>query len=139
MMNEQSKRKTSSKDIIIIIFIVALTALIITFINKMFEESEVKTEQITEEIINVKNFVLHWYNSFDEDEIIAVGRNELSFNNGEYPLTFAVNRMRAVFPDGKAIYIVFDYVKYLEFYQDDGEVLCVISFIDNGRVTFNLK
>lgn len=139
MMEKQNKPKVSSKDIIIIIFIISLTALIITFINKMFEEREPRTELIHEEIINIKSFVLHWYQEFDEDELHTVNGNEISFSSGKYPLTFAVNRLRAVFPDGKAIFIVFNYIDYLEFYQSEGEIVAVISYHNSGRYTFVVK
>ncbi|MFA5220048.1 MAG: hypothetical protein WC424_03055 [Bacilli bacterium] len=138
-MDNKTKQKVSLRDIIIIIFIVAVTVLIITFINKMFEAREPDTEVINEEIINVRSFILHWYQEFDEEEVASVSRNELSFDSGKYSLTFAVNRLRAVFPDEKAIFIVFNHVEYLEFYQNDGEILCVISYINSGRYTFNVE
>ena len=82
---------------------------------------------------------MHWYQEFDEDELHTVNRNEISFSSGKYPLTFAVNRLRAVFPDGKAIFIVFNYIDYLEFYQSEGEIVAVISYHNSGRYTFVVK
>lgn len=140
MMKEQNKHKISLKDIIIIIFIVLITILIITFINKMFNKEEENIDQLTnEEIIEVKKFVLNWYLSFDEDEELEVKVNQLSFRSGEYALTFSVNRIRALYPTGYDLFMTFKYINYLEFSAINDKVRCTISYRNAGRYSFEVK
>ena len=140
MEEKQKKHQVSLKDIIIIIIIVVFTILIILFINKMFSRNEDNIELLTnEEIVEVRKFVLNWYLSFDEDEVIEVKVNQLSFRSGQYALTFAVNRVRALYPTGYDLHMTFKYVNYLEFSAINGVTRCTVSYANSGRYSFELK
>lgn len=144
MDSEKKKRSSLSlKDIIFIAIIVLLTAVSIFFIGKYIQRNSTNDSELinayADEISRTKFFIKDWY-----DEISGVSKNEqvyhneLRFDGGNYTLTVADKRIRAVFPRGER-YFKLEYITYIEFFETSGKLQCRLYYEQNGEYTFTLR
>ncbi len=130
------------KRIIIAFFFVALVAsnavTLKLYLEKSYPDNTGVEEAAGDELSRVKFFIKDWYDElsalYGEPEIF---RNELRFLVGKYPLTVAADRVRAVYPRGER-YFQLEYVSYLEFYKDNGHLVCKLYYLDTGEYLFRL-
>lgn len=96
-------------------------------------------ELYDEEINNLKLFIKDWYDEISYSRTDAeVFYNELRFENGKYTLTIASNRIRAVYPRGERFFKL-QYIRYIEFYKENGRLLCRLYYSEKGEFVFKLN
>ena len=124
-----------------IIYIVVSAIFIVCIVLSLHDESsdtEYNPHIISDELTRAKHFIGDWY-----DELMAkykscdVFYNELRFNNGAYTLTVAADRIRAVYPRGERFFKL-EYIRYLEFYKENGNLLCRLYFYETGEFVFKI-
>ena len=102
------------------------------------DDSQIETDT-EDEISRAKYFVCDWYEElFIGYGGIKVFYNELQFEDGKYTLTVAGDRIRAVYPRGERFFKL-EYIRYLEFYTDNGRLLCRLYYGDKGEFVFKVN
>ena len=126
----------------LIVIVVLITTNAITL--KLYLESiappdeSILAELCGEEIDSVKLFINDWYDEISLSQKNAdVYYNELRFENGKYTLTVALNRIRAVYPRGERFFKL-QYIRYIEFYKNNGGLLCRLYYGENGEFVFRI-
>lgn len=143
--NNTPKSKIGLKHIIIIAAAVAVACAGILiagyFANKALDDEYTTKEmdEVMDEIIRTKHFVSDWYSeiSSGENGTCAVYLNEIRFGNNEYSLTFAGERLRAVYPRGERFFKL-EYIEKIEFFEVDGKVRCRFYYGSSGEYTFTV-
>lgn len=143
--NNTPKSKIGLKHIIIIAAAVAVACAGILvagyFANKALDDEYTPKEmdEVMDEIIRAKHFVSDWYAeiSSGENGTCAVYLNEIRFGNNEYSLTFAGERLRAVYPRGERFFKL-EYIEKIEFFEVDGKVRCRFYYGSSGEYTFTV-
>lgn len=144
MNSEKQKRPSLNlKDTILIAVIVLLAVVSVFFIGKYIQRNSVNDSELinayADEISRAKFFIKDWY-----AEISGVAKseqvyhNELRFDGGNYTLTVADKRIRAVYPRGER-YFKLEYISYIEFFETSGKLQCRLYYEQNGEYTFTLR
>lgn len=104
--------------------------------------NDVKYDEITPELSDEfgrgRWFIIDWYNDLKVNGRCQVFLNELQFANGQYSLTVANNRIRAVYPKGER-YFKLDLVTQIEFFEVNGVLRCRFSYGKNGEYMFRIN
>ena len=90
-----------------------------------------------DELSRVKYFIKDWYDECSAYGEVKVYYNELRFQAGTYTLTVAADRIRAVYPRGERFFQM-EYVSYLEFYMENGHLICKLYYLETGEYVFRL-
>ena len=132
------------RQIIIIAVVLALVCAAILIGGHIVSEkldgySSQEMIEITDEITRAKHFISDWY-----DEIHALSSseprvflNELRFDSVGYTITYAADRLRAVYPRGERFF-KFDYIDSAEFFTVDNKIRCRLYYGKDGEFTFSL-
>lgn len=146
-MGEQensSINKTNIKRIIIFVVILAIltTGVILLSLHlKRLVEGHSSEEQVemTDELKRAKHFISDWYVELSEDgNSCVVYFNELRINNGQFTLTYAGKRIRAVYPRGERFF-KFYLIDKLEFFETGGKIRCRLYYWGDSEYTFALE
>lgn len=140
--SSKGKIKIGAKQLIIIGITVAIACGVILligyFLNHSFEEfSSEEMAEITDEITRIRHFVSDWH-----AELCVSGKgecevyfNELRFGGGNYTLSSAGGRIRAVYPRGERFFKL-EQVSRLEFFEIEGKLRCRVYYGKSGEYTF---
>lgn len=126
---------------VIIIILVTSNAIILNLYLKSVIPNEEKVIDSTgDELSRVKYFIKDWFDEIymDYSSSLDIYYNELRFNQGNYTLTCAADRIRAVYPRGVR-YFQLQYVTYIEFIRLEGYLQCRLYFNETGEYLFKLK
>lgn len=97
------------------------------------------TEKTEDELSRAKYFILDWYDELQPDYGNAkVYKNELQFQEGNYILTVAKDRIRAVYPRGDR-YFQLEFISYIEFTDNSGTLSCQMHSLKMGETSFNIN
>ena len=135
--NKRSLVGKSIEIIYIVFSAIFIVCVVLSFHNEP-NDTEYDPQIISDELTRAKHFIGDWY-----DELTAkykscdVFYNELRFNNGAYTLTVAGDRIRAVYPRGERFFKL-EHIRYLEFYKENGKLLCRLYFYDTGEFVFKI-
>lgn len=143
--NPTPKSKIGLKQILIIAAALAVACAGILIIGRLAAKSlddeftPKEMDEVMDEISRTKHFVSDWYleMSSGENGACAVYLNEMRFGSNEYTLTFAGNRLRAVYPRGERFFKL-EYIEKVEFFEVDGKVRCRLYYGSSGEYTFSV-
>ena len=101
--------------------------------------ADAKSAEVEDEITRAKHFVSDWYQeiSGNENGVCSVYLNELRFGKNEYTLTYAGNRLRAVYPRGERFFKL-ENIRKVEFFSVDEKVRCRFYYGETGEYTFSV-
>jgi len=92
-----------------------------------------------DELSRAKFFIKDWYDEIHEIYGASkVYHNELRFCEDKYTLTVAGHRIRAVYPRGVRFFQM-DYITYIEFFEDNGNLQCRMYYNETGEIVFRLN
>ena len=122
---------------IAVVGIIAATA-IVKGVKASNNNPDTLSSELTDEFSRAKYFITDWYDELSANRKCNVYLNELSFQNGQYTLTYADKRMRAIYPKGERFFKL-DYVTKIEFFQVDNVLRCRFSYGENGEYMFKIN
>ena len=127
--------------LISLVCVFAFTTLLLAIpqltISSKTEDAVIK--ETGDEISRAKFFIKDWYDELSvrcgEPEVYF---NELRFQGGAYTLTVASDRVRAVYPRGERFFQL-EHITYIEFYKENGSLLCRLYYHETGEYIFKLS
>lgn len=130
-----------SKNIVFVISIIIVAAIAATMICVYFfsnRQNGKNSESVQDELSRAKLFIQDWYKELSDKKGCSIYLNELSFQNGTYTLTFAQNRIRAVYPRGERFFKL-EHITKVEFFEIDNVLRCRFSYGENDEYMFRIS
>lgn len=136
-------RKTDIRTVLVGLIILALVAsnavTLKLYLDTFRVDEEKQVAECGDEISRAKFFIKDWYDELSvrcgEPEVYF---NELRFRGGTYALTVAADRVRAVYPRGERFFRL-EHITYIEFYKENGKLLCRLYYHETGEFVFKLN
>ena len=124
---------------LIVVLTVSNVISISLYLSTTKENNERRLLETEDEISRTIWFIKDWYNELSADYGTAeVYFNELRFLDGKYTLTIAADKIRAVFPRG-ARFFRLENISYLEFFEDNNSIRCILFYNENGETVFEVN
>lgn len=142
-MNKPSKLHIDFKFLTLLIIIgllIVANCVTIRIYYKTFNISEsTKLTEANDEISRAKYFIIDWYEEISSlYETPQIYFNEIRFDQGNYTLTVAADRIRAVYPRG-ARFFQLRYITYIEFFTEDEHINCRFYYLESDELVFTIK
>ena len=136
---KSEKIKTALSLAIILALVISNVITLKLFIDSKSENETELVKNTGDELSRVKFFIKDWFDELSEkNTTVSVFRNELRFGNNDYTLTVAGDRIRAVYPKGTR-YFQLEYIKYIEFFEENANIKCKLYFNETGELIFNIE
>ena len=137
-MKNHKATKTHIIGLVLIVLLIISNAITLKLYLDTFVEN-VSQDQYDDEINRVNYFIQDWYDELTSSHGVAkVYRNEIRFENGQYTLTVAKDRIRAVYPRGIRFFQL-KYITYIEFLEDENGLNCKLYYGETETTTFKLN
>ena len=128
------KKKPSLIVITIIVLIAAAAITAALLFRKEYgkDPNDEITPELTDEFARAKDFISDWYAELRTQGKCSVYLNELQFAGGRYALTYANDRVRAVYPRGERFFKL-EYITKIEFFETNGALRCRFFYGQSGE------
>lgn len=125
--------------IILLVFIVACGVVAFVLIRNLdvSQKADELTPELTDEFSRARCFIEDWINELNNGRTLQVYINELRFIEGNYSLTIAKNRIRAVYPRGERFFKL-EKITNIEFFEVDSFLRCRFSYGNSGEYMFRV-
>lgn len=130
--------KKPSVLLIVLLVVVVCASVILTVIvfnNNKNDRADEITDELADEFSRIRWFITDWYNEIEHYGSCRVYLNEIQIDGGHYTLTYAQNRIRAVYPRGERFFKI-ELITKIEFFEVNGILRCRLSYGKTGEYMF---